>query len=168
MDSSYCVKLVDELLINHYLKPKRLGQALTTSPLNISVRDKALYNNSDDPRQILEVDDPSKWRVMKRNGAGNPTEMVTYVFTKLLGKGPRRVGLGSWTQLTKPIEIADENGVVIGLKKFLIYETRRTSLSPDHLNNGGHYKYSMYEYSLPDDHQDIHHYVLCKIHLKID
>ncbi|KAK1399578.1 hypothetical protein POM88_009441 [Heracleum sosnowskyi] len=158
----------EEELVTNYLKPKVLGRKL---PTNV-VEERQLYGPNADPWQVFDPENHS-W-ILSEVSPGK-FEKITYVFVNLTKKGAagkkkkvskdnyvKKAGCGTWDGQTKRYEIRDCNGVLIGEKRFLVFEINDDS--DQDLSKVGYWK--MHEYHLRGINEDISNpcnTVLCKI-----
>ncbi|KAK1394634.1 hypothetical protein POM88_013690 [Heracleum sosnowskyi] len=123
----------DRQIIDFYLKPKILGNSLKFDV----VADKQVFGVNSNPWQVLDIHDDHSWF----DCADNEFERIRFVYTKLSKMATcnsknnttrtrenswRKAGCGTWTSKSKPVEITDFHGNVIGEKRYYVFRIKNS------------------------------------------
>ncbi|XP_022852678.1 NAC domain-containing protein 83-like [Olea europaea var. sylvestris] len=116
---SFVFKPTDQKLITHYLKPKAMGFPLPGD----RILERNLCGKNGTPWVVFSDNDP--WEIVGDSEVGVLKKEI-YVFTKLEKIGKRHfvrvAGCGTWARNSKPKDIKNCKGEVIGVKKSFTFE----------------------------------------------
>ncbi|KAK1394642.1 hypothetical protein POM88_013698 [Heracleum sosnowskyi] len=161
----------DRQIIDFYLKPKILGNSLKFDV----VADKQVFGVNSNPWQVLDIHDDHSWF----DCADNEFERIRFVYTKLSKMATcnsknnntrtrenswRKAGCGTWTSKSKPVEITDFHGNVIGEKRYYVFRIKNSDSAAAVLSQFGSFR--MHEFCLSGIYQNFDPSstrVLCKI-----
>lgn len=157
----------DRQVIDFYLKPKVLGLDLVFDV----VENKQVYGPDSNPWQVFDLDDDESWFEC----ADKETERVRLVFTKLskiakknkIGRSrentSKKAGCGTWVAKSKPEQIIDSHGNVVGERRYLVFDIKDNAAAVSGSRFGS---FRMHEYCLSGINERFdpsRTHVLCKI-----
>ncbi|KAK1375706.1 hypothetical protein POM88_031899 [Heracleum sosnowskyi] len=162
---------LDEQLITHYLKPMILREPLPCDIIKI----RQVYGPTCDPWHVFYPNDHRLWFTSPDI---KDTEKFTFAFVTLsklcksitsnFKNTSKRAGCGTWVGKTRRDQITDDEGNVIGERRYLVFEIRdidsAAGVGGFDLSKVGFYR--MHEYSLSglnSGFDSANTTVLCKI-----